>query len=59
MLDTSPIGFVTLGLYKSDLLFEKIGYDARGAHNALDDARMTLGAAAAIRQMMKIALGEA
>ena len=59
VLDTSPIGFVTLGLYKSDLLFEKIGYDARGAHNALDDARMTLGAAAAIRQMMKIALGEA
>lgn len=56
VLDTSSLGFITLGLYKSDLLFEKIGFEARGDHNALDDVRMTLQTAAAIKQLVTIAL---
>lgn len=56
MLDTSSLGFITLGLYKSDLLFESMGYEPRGDHNALDDARMTLGTAKTIRELTKIGL---
>lgn len=56
VLDTSSLGFIALGLYKSDLLFERIGFDARGAHNALDDVRMTLQTAAAIKQLVALGL---
>ncbi len=56
VLDTSSLGFITLGLYKSDLLFEKIGFEARGDHNALDDVRMTLQTAAAIKQLVELGL---
>lgn len=55
-LDTSALGFITLGLYKSDLLFERIGFEKRGAHNALDDARMTLQTCAAIRSLVELGL---
>lgn len=58
VLDTSATGFITLGLFKSDLLFEKIGFEERGAHNALTDALQTVATCAAIRQMMQIAMGE-
>lgn len=58
ILDTSSTGFIALGLFKSDLLFEKIGFETRGAHNALVDAEQTLGTCKAIREMMKFALGE-
>lgn len=58
ILDTSSTGFIALGLFKSDLLFEKIGFEDRGAHNALADAEQTLGTCKAIREMMKIAMGE-
>lgn len=51
IIDTSPIGFVNFGLFKSDLLFELMGYEARGDHNALDDARMTVGVCRTIRQL--------
>lgn len=58
ILDTSPIGFVAVGLFKSDLLFEKMGFEERGAHNALTDAEQTLATAKAIRELVNIALGE-
>lgn len=56
VLDTSALGLVTLGIYKSDLLFEKIGFEKRGAHNALEDARMTLATAGAIKALVQGAL---
>lgn len=55
VLDTSATGFITFGLFKSDLLFEKIGFEERGEHNALTDAEQTLETCAAIRQLIKIA----
>ena len=58
VLDTSALGFITLGLYKSDLLFEKIGFEERGDHNALDDARQTLMTCKVIRELVQSALGE-
>lgn len=58
MLDTSAAGFITVGLYKSDLLFERMGFPERGAHNALDDARMTLQTCAVLKQLVGIALNE-
>ena len=51
IIDTSPLGFVNFGLFKSDLLFELMGNEERGDHNALDDARMTLGVCKTIRQL--------
>lgn len=56
VLDTSPIGFVTLGFFKSDLLFERIGFPERGDHNALTDAEQTLATCEAIRAIMEIGL---
>lgn len=52
VLDTSALGYITLGLYKSDLLFERIGFEKRKEHNALDDARFTLQTCAAIRALV-------
>lgn len=52
VLDTSALGFITLGLFKSDLLFEKIGFEERGAHNALADARQTLQTCEVIRAIV-------
>lgn len=56
VLDTSGMGFIALGLYKSDLLFDAIGLEERGEHNALTDALYTLQTANAIRQLVKIAM---
>jgi hypothetical protein len=56
ILDTSPLGFVAVGLFKSDLLFEKMGFEQRGDHNALQDAEQTLATAKAIRDLVSIAL---
>lgn len=52
ILDTSALGFITMGLYKSDLLFERMGFEERGDHNALVDARQTLETCKIIRQIM-------
>jgi hypothetical protein len=51
VLDTSALGFITMGLYKSDLLFEKMGFEARGDHNALQDAEQTLQTCQIVRQI--------
>lgn len=56
VLDTSSIGFVALGLYKSDLLFDAIGLEERAEHNALTDALYTLQTANAIRQLVTATL---
>lgn len=58
ILDTSPLGFVAVGLFKSDLLFAKMGFEDRGDHNALQDAEQTLATAKAIRELVSIALGD-
>jgi len=58
ILDTSPMGFIAFGLYKSDLLFKRVGFEDRGDHNALQDARQTLEAAAVVRHMVRIAEAE-
>lgn len=56
LLDTSGIGFVTFGLYKSDLLFEAMGFEDRGAHDALEDAMQTLETCRNIRLLINAAL---
>ena len=56
--DTNSVGFVTFNTFNSDDLFEKVGFDARGAHNALDDAKMALEAARRIRVIFQSALGD-
>jgi len=55
-VDTSSIGFVNWEVFTSDALFEEVGYDARGAHNSLDDARMALEAARRTRVLFKTLL---
>ena len=52
-VDTSSIGFVNWGVYNSDDLFELVGFEARGDHNALDDAYMSLKAASVTRTLFK------
>ena len=42
VLDTSPLGFITIGEYKSDKVFEFFTGTNRGQHNALDDALICL-----------------
>lgn len=58
ILDTSSTGFITLGLYKSDMLFERLGFDKRGAHNALEDILMTLETCKIIKSLMTFAMQE-
>ena len=41
-LNSASLGFAAFGLYKSNLLFEAVGNEARGEHNALEDARQSL-----------------
>lgn len=54
--DTNSVGFVTLGTFNSDDLFQKVGFEMRGEHNALDDARMALESARRIRVLFQNAL---
>lgn len=56
ILDTSALGYITFGLYKSDLLFEKIGFDTRGKHDAMQDAEQTLETCRVIRSLVEIAM---
>jgi hypothetical protein len=59
VLDTSALGFITLGFFKSDLLFNMIGGDEwkREKHNALNDAEMTLETCKVIKQLVNFGLG--
>jgi DNA polymerase III epsilon subunit-like protein len=56
VLDTSAAGFITTGIYKSDLLFEKMGFAERDKHNALEDARQTVMTCAILRELTKIGM---
>lgn len=56
VLDTSSTGFITMGLFKSDLLFDAVGLEERGEHNALTDALYTVETCARIRLLVKTAL---
>lgn len=53
-LDTSALGFITLGLYKSDHLFQRMGFSRPEKHNALDDVKMTLTTCQIINSIMKV-----
>jgi len=44
MLDSSTLGFFTLGIANSDDLFLATSGSRRGKHDALEDARLTVGA---------------
>ena len=52
-IDTNSVGFVNWETFNSDDLFELVGFDQRGKHNALDDARMALEAARQTRVIFK------
>jgi len=52
-VDTSSIGFVNWGVFTSDQLFEEVGYESRGDHNSLEDARMALEAARRTRVLFQ------
>jgi len=55
VVDTSGIGFVLIGEYKSDAVFKILGgLDDRGAHNALEDARATLAVLRTARQVFNV-----
>lgn len=45
VLDTTAAAFLTIGKHRSEEVFEFFGYEKRGTHNGLDDARMALGVA--------------
>ena len=56
-LDTSSIGFLAVGIYKSGKLFEHFGAEKRGDHDALDDTRQALAVATGVKALIKSALG--
>lgn len=56
VLDTSALGMITMGLFKSDLLFDAVGLEIRGDHNALDDALYTVETCRSIRTLVDFAL---
>lgn len=58
ILDTSSAGFITLGLYKSDMLFDRLGFDKRGLHNALDDILITLETCKIMKSLVSHALND-
>ena len=55
--DTNSGAFMTFGTWNSDQLFEQLGFEARGDHNALDDIKMTLEAARIMRVLFQKFLG--
>lgn len=56
VLDTSALGFITCGKYRSNDLFEYFLGGRSDTHDALDDARMTLTVVRTVRQLMNEAL---
>lgn len=53
VIDTNTVGWVTMGMFTSDKLFEAIGIK-RDKHNSLEDALLSLEAARRIRKMCKV-----
>lgn len=56
-VDTSSIGFATVNAYTSDQLFETMGFEKRGDHNALTDALMSLQSCKLISTLWKQKVG--
>lgn len=56
VLDTSALGFITCGKFRSNELFDFFLGGRAEKHGALDDARMTLTVARTVRQLMNAAL---
>lgn len=56
-LDTSGLGLLTLGIHRSNDLFEFLGLPERKDHNALEDALYTLESAKRIRGLVNAGLG--
>lgn len=57
-IDTSSLGFVTIGKYRSNDVFSFFYGEREKVHNALDDANMALTVARSIRTIFKEALGQ-
>lgn len=51
MYDSFSLGVGTTGAVNSDQLFDVLGFDGRGHHNALDDAEMSLEAFRLVRKL--------
>lgn len=52
LLDTAALGALTLGIWKSDELFELLGFDKRGKHNSLEDIKYTVEAVRKIKGLV-------
>jgi len=55
--DSNSVGFVTVGAYISDALFDTMGFDSRNSHNALEDAHMALESCRRIRVLWDANVG--
>lgn len=55
--DTNSLGFGTTGAFNSDDLFTTMGFEKRGEHNALDDAKMSLGVYRITKKLWKDKVG--
>ena len=53
-VDTNSIGFATVNTYNSDDLFDAVGLESRGHHNALEDAQYALEVVRRVRKLWKI-----
>ena len=53
MIDTSVLGFTAFNNTKSDFIFNKLGFEDRGTHNALEDLFLTVGAVKKFREGFK------
>lgn len=51
-IDSAGISLAFLYMTRSDMIFETMGYPARGAHNALDDIQMTIGTIRTLKQFL-------
>lgn len=58
ILNTSAAGFITIGKYRSNDVFNFFSGENRDKHNALDDALLALETARNIRLLMNVALGK-
>ncbi len=56
--DTNSTGFMTFGTWNSDELFDYVGFEERGDHNALDDAHMALESARVIKLLFQRCINE-
>lgn len=53
-IDTNTIGWITMGHYSSNKLFEKMGFKREDGHNALQDAELSLEAARRVRTICDV-----